>query len=427
MSFVKQLKNGLRIHLLPLEGTQTTTVLVLCKVGSRYEGESLRGVSHFIEHLMFKGTKKRPSAIKISRLLDEIGAEFNAYTGKDLTGYYIKTESHHQKLGVELLHDMLAHSLFKPSEMNRERKVILEEIHMYHDNPLMHVDELLEETLFASSTLGWEIAGTTQSIESMKRQDLFDFQDTYYTPSRMVVVVAGKIDPTLSSFLERTFGTLKSKKDTIKDFVPFSLDKWEKGLRMNIQFKDTKQIQLAIGFPAFGMKDSRVPAAKLLALIVGGAMSSRLFLSVRERQGLAYMIRSGFETYEDTGFFWIQAGLDKTRFTLALQTIFKELRLLKKNGVKASEIAWAREHIRGRTALQFEDSASQAEWIARQELFLEKTLSIEAWLKKYEQVRSKDIKAIIEEIFQEERLCIAAIGPFADKQAFAAFLPKTRF
>ena len=242
------LPNGARVHLVPVEGTAATTLLVLFKVGSRNEQLKVWGGSHFVEHLMFKGTKRRPKTINISRELDRYGAEYNAYTGKDLTGYYVKIESERIDLAVDLLHDMLFHSKFDAKEMNREKGVIIEEIKMYEENPVMHIEDLLEEAMFDGHVLGRNIAGTAKSMMAMKRQDVINYHHTYYAPENMVVVMAGKVPKGAMKMIARRFGKVAKKKvkADIKCWGPKHL---VSGCRVRIQNKPLEQIQLAIGWP----------------------------------------------------------------------------------------------------------------------------------------------------------------------------------
>src|SRR3989339_1505946 len=326
MSSFLTLKNGLRTHLIPFEGTDAATLLVLCKVGSRYEDAPINGASHFIEHLMFKGTKRRPTTLDISRALDSVGAEYNAYTGKDLTGYYVKVDSHHLKLAVDVLHDMLFHSKFDKKELDRERGVIIEEINMYQDDPIMYSEELMEQAMFDGNTLGWQIAGSPGTMRAMSRADILRYRDSHYIPSRMVIAAAGKIPEEIEGWLDGTFGTVKETQTEPKEFSPFGVLPTRRTPRIRIQHKETQQIQLAIGFPSYGLHDKRDAAARILGIILGGTMSSRLFVSIRERRGLAYMIRASQSPYEDIGNFTIQAGLEKARLDLALKTIMDELR-----------------------------------------------------------------------------------------------------
>ena len=286
------LDNGMRVMLAPVNGTDTVSVLVLVRVGSRYEYAKINGASHFIEHMMFKGTKRRPTAQHISRALDAVGADYNAFTGKNVTGYYVKVDKSHLELGVDLIDDMLFKSKFDASEMNRERGAIVEEIHMYEDNPMMHVSDLLEREMFDGSTLGWEIAGTPKIIKEIDRDEMYAFYKKYYQPSNMLLVVSGNIDRRVKGWIEKRFGSHKDGKESVDGFETLELPALTKRPRARVQTKSTEQIQLAIGFPSFGTQDPRNPAVTLLANILGGNMSSRLFTEVRERKGLAYFVRA---------------------------------------------------------------------------------------------------------------------------------------
>ncbi len=417
------LKNGIRTHLIPFAGTEAATLLVLCKVGSRYEYPEINGAAHFIEHLMFKGTKKRPRTLDISRALDSVGAEYNAYTGKDLTGYYVKVDGQHLALAIDVLYDMLFHSVYAPAEMKRERTVIMEEINMYRDNPLMHVEDLLETAMFDGNTLGWEIAGSHETMRTMTRSAVTAYRDEYYIPSRLVIAVAGKLDERTRGLLEKTFGSVKNGHREAKEFTPFGTLPSKRTPRARVQFKDTEQIQIAFGFPSFGVSDKRTIAAKALSMILGGTMSSRLFVAVRERRGLAYMVRASNSPYEDTGNFMIQAGLDKARLDLAIKTIFNELRSIKKKGPMASELKLAKDYAHGKFLLQLEDSSDRAEFYARQELFLQKAEDPAAYLKKIARVTAKDVQKVANEILECGRLSVAGIGPFKNTASLLKHVP----
>jgi len=404
----QKLSNGLRVLLAPFSGTQATTVLVLTNVGSRYETKEVWGASHLIEHLMFKGTKKRPNSLILSRELDRYGAEYNAYTGKDLTGYYVKIASNHFDVAVDLLSDMLMHSKFDAKEMTREKKVIVEEIKMYEENPIMHVEDLLETAMFRGSTLGWEIAGTAKSVTEMKRADVLAYRDAHYAPSEMVLVVAGNIPRNCKALLQKTFGKMKPRPKP-EGFQTYDLKPRGACIR---QFKPLKQIQLALGFPTVGRKHKDIPAIKLLAHILGGAMSSRLFIEVRERRGLCYMVRAKADAYQDVGVFEIRAGLDATRLTLAAQTIWKELEKVKRHGVTEKEVVHAKDHIAGAMKLQLEDSSSRAEFFGRQELFLEQVESEAMWLNRYASVKQADVQRVANDVLNLQVMSVAAIGPY---------------
>ena len=410
------LKNGMRVHLVPVTGTQAVTVLVLAKVGSRYETPSLNGASHFIEHLMFKGTKRRPTTLDISRALDSVGAQFNAYTNKHETGYYIKIDAKHTNLAVDILHDMVFHSVFDQKELDRERGVIIEEINMYNDNPMRHVEELLEGIVFEGNTLGWEIAGTHKTMKEMDRDEIIAYRDAHYIPARMVVTVAGNIPKDIRASLEKTFGSVKINKGEHPSFEPFVSGAIKK--RVNVQYKKTEQIHLMFGFPSFGIGDERNEILTILSTILGGTMSSRLFISVRERKGLAYMVRSGNTAYDDAGVFAVQAGLDKSRVPLAYKTILQELRKMKRDGVTAKEVKEAIDHIRGGLLLAMENSSYQAEWYGDYELFLNHVRTPDQYMAKLAKVTAADVKAMANEILNEKKMRLAVIGPYKNEAEF---------
>lgn len=406
------LENGMRVMFEPVAGTDTVSVLVMVKVGSRYESASLSGASHFIEHMMFKGTRRRPTAQHISRALDAVGADFNAFTGKSYTGYYVKVDKSHLELGIDLLDDMLFASKIELDEMNRERGAIIEEIHMYEDNPMMHVGDLLEQTMFEGSTLGWEIAGTEQIIRDMDHGEMVAYYKSHYQPSNMVLVISGNIDRRVEKWVRERFGKRKNKKEKPSGFELHVQHEDQKAPRAAVQTKPTEQVQLAIGFPSFGMQDERNYALTLMGVILGGNMSSRLFTEVRERKGLAYFVRSRNSAHDDIGNFTIRAGLDKKRMDVAMKTILKELRKMKREKVTAKELRAAKAYIRGQMAIRLEDSFERAQWYAREKMFQKRVRSPKAYLKAIESVKAADIQAVAKEVLNMKQMHIAAVGPY---------------
>lgn len=416
-----KLKNGMSVILVPQKGASSMTVLVLTKVGSRYETREINGASHFVEHLMFKGTKRRPNTEVISRELDRYGAEYNAFTDKDVTGYYIKMDADKTTLAVDMLHDMLFHSKYDPKEIDRERGVIIEEINMYEDNPRMHVDDLLETAMFPDSTLGWNIAGPRETIRQVTREQLTAYRDAYYVPERMTVIVAGKIKPGLMALLQKTFGSVKRPSGKDGNFEKFKVPN-KLPQPLVYQEKSTEQVQLALGFHGLHMEDKMLPAAGLLATILGGSMSSRLFIQIRERRGLCYSIHASHQAREDVGAFTIMSGLDKKRFHEAFTAIMGELKKVCKTGVTAEELQRAKDHIRGRTTLAFEDSAAQAEWFGKDWLFRRRVESPEERMRRYDKVTRQEIKNVAKSIFRPEHMAAAVIGPFGDKRNLAKII-----
>lgn len=440
------LKNGARLILVPQQNTAAVTVLILFRVGSRYETGNINGVSHFLEHMMFKGTRRRPTTSHISRELDSVGAEYNAFTGKDYTGYYIKIEARHLLKALDMLEDMLYHSKFDEEEFNRERKVIHEEIHMYRDNPMMRVEELIEEEIFAGNTLGWPIAGTEETMNGIAHANLVNYYKTYYIPKRTVIAVAGNQPPETYDIVKKLFSKPPKRSLSLprefKNFYPASLERQgaavypallrSKGAvvvhkssqppRVKIEYKDTEQAQLALGWPAYKYLDKRLPALSVLSTILGGTMSSRLFISVRERKGLAYYVRTGVDVYEDTGSFQVRAGLARGRLEEALETIMDELRKIKRSGITSEELHRAKENIRGKLAIELEESSEIASFYGRQELFTNKTLTPEEKVSRILKVTREEVKVVVNDIIRQDRLSMATIGPYKDDAPFIKFL-----
>lgn len=411
----RKLKNGMSVLLVPQKGATSMTLLVLCRVGSRYETRDINGASHFIEHLMFKGTHKRPNTQIISRELDRYGAEYNAYTDKDTTAYYIKMDAAKTPLAIDMLHDMIFHSTYDPKEINRERGVIVEEINMYEDNPRMHIEDLLEAALFPNSTLGWNIAGPREVIRTVPREKLIAYRDAYYLPERMTVVIAGKILPEAMRLLQKTFGVVKRPHGKDAAFDPFCAPS---KLRDPIAYQEkaTEQVQLGIAFHGLKLGHQDLPAATLLATILGGTMSSRLFIQIRERRGLCYSINAAHQAREDTGVFSVLSGLDKQRVPEAVSAILAELTKTTKTRITSEELRRAKDHLRGRTALAFEDSATQAAWYGKQWLFEKRVETPEEKMKRFEAVTSSHIKHVAQTLFRREVMAVAVIGPFGKKE-----------
>ncbi len=411
--------NKSRLIYIPTPGTEAVTVLFLFAVGSRYEKAEINGVSHFIEHLMFKGTKKRPTTLHISKELDGVGAEFNAFTGKDYTGYYIKTNHENVTLAVDVLSDMLLNSKFDQKEMNRERGVIIEEINMYHDNPIMYIENVCEDSIYSGSSLGWDIAGPVAVIKKVPREKLLQYKNQYYQPDNMVIAVAGKIDDKIKGLIEKKFVHYFKQTKKPEQYVPFKFT--QKEPRIKIKFRETKQVQLGLGFGAYGYGDSRTYAMHLLTIILGGNMSSRLFISVRERRGLAYFVRCYPNFYQDVGNVFIQSGLDISRLDNAIKVIMEELRKIKK-GVTSKELKDAKEFIRGKMVLNLEDSSHVAEYFAKQELLMGEILTPDQKMKKYDAVTATEIRDAARDIFRKELLNLALIGPFKNPKKFEKLL-----
>lgn len=411
------LPNKIRLITTPLKDTQTVNLLVLIKVGSRNEDAKINGAAHFIEHLMFKGTKNRPTTLDLSKELDGVGAEFNAFTGKDYTGYYIKTDSKNLSLAIDILSDMLLNSRLDKQAVEKEKGVIMEEINMYEDNPLMHIDDLMETTMFDGHPLGRSTLGTKKSLRGISREELVDFKNKFYNGNGIVIALSGNFTSSHIKEIEDKFTFFASSEKIDLDIIEIN----QKKPRVSLKFKETEQTQIALGFPAYAYSDDRRHALQLLSIILGGNMSSRLFLEVRERNGLAYFIRSSFDAYEDTGVFMIQAGLDKTRIEPAINLIVSELKKIIE-GVTSEELNRAKEYVYGKTALSLEDTSHISHWYAQQELMVGQISTPEEKNKKIAAVTMDDVLAVAKDIINLNKASLAIIGPFKSEDKFKKLL-----
>lgn len=405
-----ELKNNARVLLVPQHDTHSVTVLVMYPVGSRYEPEKLSGVSHYIEHLMFKGTRKRKNTLVLTREIDRLGAEYNAFTSKEYTGYYIKIDSAFTETAIDILSDMLFHSLFDPKEMEREKGPIVEELRMYRDNPVMNIDNVFEDLLYAGCPLGRDIGGTPEHVMGFERDEVLRYRDTYYGPGNMTIVIAGNIDSRVNDWVSAYFGDGKKRQTPPNRFLParFGPDKKEK--RIAIQYKKTDQVQLMLGFPGFSYLAKENPAVSVMNTILGGSMSSRLFIQIRERRGLAYMISSGDDHFRDTGHVYIRAGLEAKNVNKGIAVVKQEIQKLVTRGVTARELADAKTHIHGALTLSLEDSSVQANWYAKEALFDNRIRTPEEKLKDIDRVTKDAVQEVAKRIFHLDDMRVAIIG-----------------
>lgn len=422
MNYTKHiLPNGLRLLLAPLHETDAVTVLSMTKVGSRYETSRNNGVSHFLEHMVFKGTEKRPTAQDVAKELDGVGASFNAFTSKDYTGYYIKLSREHLPLALDIIADMLWHSKFLQEEIDKERKVIMEEINMYFDNPVMLLDDLFEQRMFGKRhPLGRFISGPKSVIAKLQRDDIVTYFRRHYFPSNMVMSVAGNFAETKTlAMITKLFGIVEHRRapTVFRRFLPYQHQP-----QVDMLFRKTEQVQLGFGFPALSYRHKDLPALGLLSIILGGNMSSRLFTRIREREGLAYAIHATRSSYQDTGVFSIQAGLDKTRLMPALDHILDELRLVQRHGVTREELSRAKEFIKGKLILELEDSEQIASFLTRQELLTGVIQTPKERFAELQKVTRADIQRVARAVFRPSRANLALIGPFRDPQPFLKVL-----
>lgn len=413
------LKNGLRIILAPMQDNQTATVLVMTGVGSRFENRRENGLAHFLEHMFFKGTKKRPTAMDISLELDSVGAEYNAYTGKEYTGYYAKVEAHHWQQAVDVVSDLFLNAKIEQAEIDRERGPVLQEISMYEDAPMRHIGDLWERHLYGDHPLGWEITGPKDNIRTLMRPDFMKYLKRGYVAGNVVIGVAGNIDPKkVKKDIEKHFARVRTgRKPTFQKIA-----ERQNRPAIFIQKKKTDQTHFLLGVRAYDMHHRDRYALSVLATILGGGMSSRLFMAVRERRGLAYSVQTLAETYQDAGYLATQVGVEHGNVEKTVAVILEEYKRIATEKVPESELRKAKEYVKGRMALGLEGSDDVIEYLVAQEVQRGEIMLPEEKIKKLEQVSADDVLRVAQDVFRNKKLNLAAIGPEIDKKRLAKIL-----
>ena len=417
----KVLKNGLRVITIPMPSFESATVMVMVGAGSRYETAKNNGISHFLEHMAFKGTKKRPTAKIIAETIDGIGGEFNAFTSKELTGYYVKSAVNHVDLCMDVLSDMLQNSKLESQEIEKERGVILEEINLYEDTPSRKIGDVYENLLYGDTPMGWDIAGRKEVIKSITRKDFIDYMQSLYSADNITLVVAGGVKPAeieeiAESYLGKmtSFDTLRYEKLVENQVKP----------ALYIKQKNTEQVHVAIGFRTVPINNEEKHPLSVLSAILGGGMSSRLFSEVREKRGLAYYVRTSSEHYQDAGNIVSTAGLDPKRAEEGIAVIIQEYAKFANGKAKltAKELAKAKEYLKGHLVLELEDSRSVAGFYAQAELLEKKIETPEKLIEKINKVTAADVESVAQKYFKQETLNLAIIGNFTDRQKFEKLL-----
>jgi predicted Zn-dependent peptidase len=406
----KTLPSGLRLLVVPTEGTGAVTLFITVRTGSRNEVPREMGISHFLEHLFFKGSKKRPTTRMISESLDQVGGDFNAFTSKEMTAFWAKSASQHAALLLDVLGDMLLHPLFDPKEIDRERGVITEEMNMYEDTPLQSIDEHFEELLFGSHPLGRKIIGTKEIIARLPRSAFLRYIGAQYGTKNTVVCLAGNISADEGfRLLADMLG--KFPKGHPAAPAPFK-SAWGKK-RVAVREKKTDQAHMIVGGRGLSYLHPDRTVADVLASILGGSMSSRLFIEVRERRGLAYSVRTQAEHFTDTGYVGTQAGVDPGKLEAALRVILREYAKIRDKDVPAAELLKAKEGLKGRLLLRLESSDAVAQFVAGQELLTDRILTIDDVFARIEAVTARDIRRVAKQLLAPSALRIAAIAPNA--------------
>jgi predicted Zn-dependent peptidase len=417
MKFQKKvLSNGLTVISVPMPSFESATALILVGAGSRYETKKNNGISHFLEHMAFKGTKSRPTYMEIAGIVDGMGGEFNAFTSKEYTGYYVKAGKNNIEVILDLLSDMTQNMLLDTTEIDKEKGVIIEEKNLYEDTPMRHIGDVYEGLLYGDTPLGWDTVGESKEvIRALTREDFVNYMKSLYSPDNMTVVFAGGIDPKVMEKLAKKYLGALTKFKTIKPLA--ASDKQSKP-QVAIKHKKTEQAHLAIGVRTVSLSHKDKYPLNVLASILGGGMSSRLFSEVREKRGLAYYVRATSDHYTDAGSLFVTAGIDPKRIDEAIQVIISELADLRdeRKPISKEELKKAKEYLKGHLVLELEDSRSVSIYYATQQI-LEKSIdNPDETLKKIDKVTVDEVLRVAKKYLTEKTLNFAVIGNFGENK-----------
>ncbi|HDL75031.1 MAG TPA: insulinase family protein, partial [bacterium] len=395
------------------------TVMVLVGAGVKYETKEINGISHFLEHMFFKGTKKRPTTLKIAETLDQIGGHFNAFTGKEYTGYWAKVDSKHLDIALDWVSDIFLNSKIEEKEIKREKGVIIEEINMYLDTPMKHVWDLWEKLLYGDQPAGWNIAGKKETILKLRRNQFLEYFKNHYSSKNTIICVAGNINQKLIN--RKIKGYFKNIKTNILKPKLQVIEK-QKTPNTLIHFKKTDQTHLCLGVRGYNLFHPKRYVQEILTALLGGFMSSRLWVSIRERKGLGYYVRTISDFSTDTGYLTTSVGVDNKRVEETIKLILREYKDLKSKKINSKELQKAKDYLKGSSALSLESSDSKASFYATQDLLEEKILTLKQIYTKIDKVTADDILRVSKDIFQPKNLNLALIGPFKDKKRFKKLL-----
>ncbi len=403
----------MRLVTVPMPDNPAVTVLVMVEAGSKYETRENNGISHFLEHMVFKGSKKRPKASDISRELDGIGAHYNAFTSQEFTGYYAKVDKKHRGAILDIVSDMYLNPLFDEGEMRKEKGVIVEEIRMYNDLPQKKVQDEFMALLYDGQPAGWNIAGTEDNVRGFAREQLTDYRSEHYVASGTTVIVSGSFDQkTIDKEVESSFAGISSNPKQPKAPVIES----QSSPHIRTVFKETDQTHLVIGLRSFSILDERIPAMNVLSTVLGRGMSSRLFSKMRDELGICYYIKADNEAFTDHGVLTVVAGVDNARVEEGIAGILKECRRLKDELVSVAELKKTKDYIAGTTMLELETSDARAEFCGYQEAVKGKIESPDELVAKVNAVTAEDLQKLAREVFVDGGLNMALIGRIKDDE-----------
>ncbi len=416
------LPNGLKVFLTDTKAFPTLTTLLMVGAGSRYENEVNNGVAHFLEHMFFKGSKKYPDSFILTSTIEQLGGIWNAFTSKDYTGYFIKATSEHFDTVVDVLSDVLLRPLFDEKEIEKEKGVIVEEINMYEDMPQSLVGDLFENLLYKGNPLGFDVIGTKKTVRSFSRQTFLDYRSALYHPQNAVLVVAGGLNMTKTGetqaknylqIVQEKFGEWGN--GTKSEFIP--MQEIQNKPQIYVKRKNTEQAHFCLGYRAFPSSDKRKKPLEVLAAILGVGASSKLFMELREKRGLCYYVSTGLQYYHDVGNMVTQAGVPKDieKIIEAMKLTLDEHQKMLADGFTKTDITKAKEILKGRLLLSMEDSFNVAHFYGKKAVLETKIESPQEVVDQIEKVTDEEIISVAKDIIKSERLNIAAIGPFEEK------------
>jgi predicted Zn-dependent peptidase len=416
------LANELRVLTAPLPHAQSVACFVMLATGSRYEHAENRGIAHFAEHMFFKGTERRPTSRDLTTLIDGIGGEFNAFTSKEYTGYYVRCAGERRDTALDVLLDMLRHSRFDLEEIEREKGVILEEMNMYQDTPRDHIGTVYETLMFGDNPLGWETLGTKETIKAASRETFLEYVDEWYTPERMVVGISGMVGSDLTPMLEELLGDMVPNGD--RRPAPAQLDRTP-GPHVAVHHKDADQAHLILGVPSYPIEHPDRYALQMLSAVLGSGMSSRLFLEVRERRGLAYYVHGINHSYTDAGSLLAQAGVDIKRIDEAITVVVEQFTRMAEEEVGEEELEKSRALVKGRFVLRTEAPQGLIMYGLNREVLEGATLEPAELLARIDAVTAADVQRVARDLIAKDKLHLAVIGPFEDEGHFTDLLAAT--
>jgi predicted Zn-dependent peptidase len=413
------LKNGLRIISIKQKETQAAAVFVLVKTGSKFETKEISGISHFLEHMFFKGTEKMKKLQDVAETLDKIGGSFNAFTGDECTGYYAKVDSMHFDIALEWVADIFLNSKIPASEMEKERGVIIEELNMYKENPIMHINQIWKEVLYGDQPAGWDIGGTKESVLGIKRAQILNYIKKAYKPSNTVICIAGNFNEEEAIKKISNYFSVMQKGEPI---TKLAVIEKQSNPQLKLCYKKIKQTNIIIGVRTYNMRDDRRYVLNVISAFLGGMMSSRLYGQVVDKMGAAYYIYTNNDNDTDTGYLAVSSGVENGKVFSVIEAILKEFRRLKTQKVSEEELRKAKDYIKGKMILGLESSDAKASYYGMQELLMDKIQCPEDVFKKIEAVTAEDILEVANDIFKDEKLNLAILGPFKNKDDFKKIL-----